>query len=233
MALIREICLDTETTGLNPLEGDRLLEVGCVELVNGKKTGCHFHYLLNPDREIPEEVINIHGITNALVANQPKFSAIAQELLDFLDNSTLVAHNASFDIKFLNFELEKAGYTSLENEIIDSLILAKNKFPGQKNSLDNLCRRYNIDNSKRTFHGALLDAELLADIYIELNGGTQKSFLDDNAFTHSPVGIRELLCRIALRKVIPTRDFSASTEELQKHDEFLKKYVKNSLWYQS
>ncbi|MDR2077547.1 MAG: DNA polymerase III subunit epsilon [Rickettsiales bacterium] len=231
--MIREICLDTETTGLYPQEGDKLIEIGCVELVDGKKTNNYFHRLINPGREVPEEAVRIHGITTDKLLDKPKFYEIADDLLNFFQDSILVAHNASFDMKFLNFEFESIGYRRISNEVVDSLMLAKSKYPGQKNSLDSLCKRYNIDNSKRIFHGALLDAELLADVYIELNGGTQKSFLNSqgDALNHSSIRIDELMAIVRNNRVLPSRNFTVDEEDLKRHSEFLEKYVKNSIWY--
>ncbi|MDR3078770.1 MAG: DNA polymerase III subunit epsilon [Rickettsiales bacterium] len=230
MVVIREICIDTETTGLDPFAGDRLIEIGCIELRDGKRTGEHFHSLINPERDVPEEAVNVHGITTEQLLGKPKFFEIVSELLDFLQDSVVIAHNSSFDMKFLNFELERIGYGKIQNEVIDSLMLAKAKFPGQKNSLDNLCRRYNIDNSKRTFHGALLDAELLADVYLELKGGTQKSFLEDGKTTpgYGSLSIGELLARVKKRKVLPSRNFRVSPEDQEKHNRFVETYLGKS-----
>ncbi|MDR2777842.1 MAG: DNA polymerase III subunit epsilon [Rickettsiales bacterium] len=226
MASTREICIDTETTGLDPYSGDRLIEIGCIELSDGRKTGEHFHRLINPEREVPGEAVNVHGITTERLLDKPKFFEIADELLEFLGDSILIAHNSSFDMKFLNFEFESIGYSKIKNEVIDSLLLAKNKFPGQKNSLDSLCRRYSIDNSKRTFHGALLDAELLADVYVELKGGTQESLLCDRETLGSgTIEIDELLRRIRKNEVLPSRNFRVSTEDQEMHDEFIRIHV--------
>ncbi|MDR1426038.1 MAG: DNA polymerase III subunit epsilon [Rickettsiales bacterium] len=223
----REICLDSETTGLDPYSGDRLIEIGCVELMDGKKTGEYFHRLVNPGREVPEEAVSVHGITTEQLLDKPKFFEIVDELLEFLKDSPLIVHNSSFDLKFLNFELEAIGHARIQNQIIDSLMLAKNKFPGQKNNLDSLCKRYNIDNSKRTFHGALLDAELLADVYRELNGGTQKSFSDygEKIFNSGPMDIDELIRKIRKKEILPSRNFRVSAEDQKKHDEFMETYV--------
>jgi DNA polymerase-3 subunit epsilon len=233
MATVREICFDTETTGLYPQEGDRLIEIGCVELIDGRKTNNYFHQLINPEREVPEEAVRIHGITTDKLLDKPKFCEIANNLLDFLQDSILVAHNASFDIKFLNFELESAGYKKISNEVIDSLLLAKTKYPGQKNSLNNLCVRYNIDNSRRVFHGALLDAELLAEVYTELNGGAQKSFLDSqNALNSGSIRIGELMDIVRNNRILPIRNFPTDEEDRRKHDELLGKYIKNNIWFE-
>lgn len=233
----REICFDTETTGLDPLKGDRLIEIGCVELIDGRRTDNYFHELVNPEREVPEEATAIHGISTEQLQDKPKFSEIVSRLLDFFGDSTLVAHNATFDMNFINFELELAGYETLKNNVVDSLLIAKNKFPGQKNNLDALCRRFGIDNSARTFHGALLDAELLADVYMELNGGAQKSLLENQQQTEENVSetatlipIEDLLREIGQHKILPSRNFRVSDEDREKHEAFLKRYIPNNLW---
>lgn len=232
MKVSREICFDTETTGLDPDNGDRLVEIGCVELIDGKRTDRFFHELINPGIDVPEESAAIHGITTEKLVGKPAFSEIADKLLEFFDDSTLVAHNAGFDIKFINYELELCGHKKLKNEVIDSLMLAKSKFPGQKNNLDALCKRYNIDNSSRTFHGALLDAELLADVYVELNGGAQKSFIEErnDSIKLNNVNIEDFLLKIKMKKVLPSRNFKVSENDLVKHDAFLEKYIPNNIW---
>lgn len=170
----RQIVLDTETTGLSPEEGHRIIEIGAVELVNLHPTGATFHAYLNPDREIPEESSRIHGITDARVAGCPRFWERAEELLAFLGEAPLVIHNAAFDLAFLNHELNLAGQPSLDGHpVVDTLAEARRRHPRQRNSLDALCRRYNVDNSHRTLHGALLDAEILADVYVAMLGGHQ------------------------------------------------------------
>lgn len=232
MITIREICFDTETTGLDPLLGDRLVEIGCIELIDGKRTSNYFHELVNPERDVPEEAVAIHGITTEQLIDKPKFPDIADKLLEFLGDSILVAHNAAFDIKFLNFELELAGRGKLENTIVDSLTLAKSKFPGQKNNLDALCKRYNIDNSARTFHGALLDAELLADVYIELNGGAQKSFIEENndIIKSNVIDMEKFLKKIKQNQILQSRNFKILESDRKNHDVFLEKYIPNNLW---
>lgn len=228
----REICFDTETTGLDPFTGDRLLEIGCIELINNKRTGNYFHEIINPERDIPEDAVRIHGISNDKVVGKPIFKDIIDKFIEFVADSPLIAHNAPFDMKFLHYEFELLGYKKLENTVIDSLLLAKEKFPGQKNNLDALCKRFNVDASARVFHGALLDAELLADVYIELNGGSQKSLIDDINVNKKAtnVNIDELLIEIKNREVLPNRNFKNNNDDIEKHNEFLAKYVKNSLW---
>lgn len=173
---MREIVLDTETTGLDPHRGDRLVEVGCVEIVNRFLTGRNFHRYLNPERDMPLEAFKVHGLSEAFLADKPLFSAVAEEFLDFIGEDTLVIHNASFDIGFLNAELKRLGRPPLAmTRVVDTLMMARRKHPGAPASLDALCSRYGIDNSRRTKHGALLDAEILAEVYAELTGGRQSS----------------------------------------------------------
>ena len=173
--MIKKIALDIETTGLNPLQGHKIVEIGCVELENNFPTGNYFQQYVNPNREMPEEAFSIHGLSNDFLSDKPIFSLVADKFLDFIKNSELVIHNAKFDVGFLNFELEFASRKNLsEFKVIDTLLLARKIFPGAANNLDSLCRRYNIDITKRKKHGALLDAELLADVFLEMNGGRQQ-----------------------------------------------------------
>jgi len=169
----REIVIDTETTGLNPLTGDRVVEIGGVELFNHVPTGRHFHKYINPERRMTEEAFQVHGLGDDFLADKPRFAEIVDEMIGFFGDATLIAHNAPFDVQFLNFELEKARRPSLGNQIIDTVTLAREKHPGARVSLDALCKHYGIDNSRRTLHGALLDSEILADVYLELIGGRQ------------------------------------------------------------
>jgi DNA polymerase-3 subunit epsilon len=169
----REIVIDTETTGLNPLTGDRVVEIGGVELFNHIPTGRHFHKYINPERQMAANAFSVHGLSDEFLRDKPLFGEIADEMLDFFGDATLIAHNAPFDVSFLNFELEKAGRPSLGNTIIDTVAVARDKHPGARISLDALCKHYGIDNSRRTLHGALLDSEILADVYLELIGGRQ------------------------------------------------------------
>jgi DNA polymerase-3 subunit epsilon len=173
--MIRSVLFDTETTGLDPLTGDRVIEVAALELVNDLPTGQHFHALIHPDRDIPEDATRIHGFTIAHLADKPRFAAVAEDLLAFLGDGKLIAHNAPFDFGFLNAEFARLGLPSLAMErMVDTLVLAKQRFPGMPNSLDALCRRFSIDLSARTTHNALLDCRLLADVYVELTGGRQR-----------------------------------------------------------
>ncbi|MCE2841825.1 MAG: DNA polymerase III subunit epsilon, partial [Novosphingobium sp.] len=171
---MREIIFDTETTGLDPRSGDRLVEIGCVEMVNRVTTGTTFHCYLNPDRDMPAAAEAVHGLSATFLSDKPRFHEKAAEFLEFIGDSMLVAHNAGFDFGFINMELEKCGLDPLGRErMIDTVALARIRHPGAKNSLDALCTRYGIDRSHRTLHGALLDAELLAQVYVELTGGRQ------------------------------------------------------------
>src|SRR6201996_610610 len=175
---MREIVLDTETTGLDPLQGDRMVEIGCIELVNRFATGRTFHCYFNPERSMPESALNVHGLTDVFLKDQPLFGDKAEEIVAFIGEAPLVAHNAMFDLGFLNAELERAGHAAVSRErMIDTLLLARRKHPGAANRLDDLCVRYTIDNSRRTKHGALLDAELLAEVYVELLGARQGQFV--------------------------------------------------------
>jgi DNA polymerase-3 subunit epsilon len=169
----REIVLDTETTGLNPLTGDRIVEIGAVELFNHIPTGKHFHHYLNPERRMSEDAFRVHGLSDDFLADKPRFAEIADEMLAFFGDATLIAHNAPFDMSFINYELEQVRRPALANTIIDTVTLAKERHPGARVSLDALCKHYGIDNSRRTLHGALLDSEILADVYLELIGGRQ------------------------------------------------------------
>ncbi len=171
---MREICLDTETTGLKPQEGHRVIEIGAVELVNHVPTGERFHVYINPERDVPEGAVKVHGLTAEFLADKPKFAEVAQDFLDFIGDAPLVIHNAEFDRGFLNWELGMLNLPQIPPEqCIDTLLMARRKWPAGPNSLDALCRRFGIDNSHRTLHGALLDAEILAEVYLELIGGRQ------------------------------------------------------------
>ena len=171
---MREIVLDTETTGFEPSEGHRIVEIGAVELLNHMPTGRNFHVYLNPERAMPKEAFEVHGLGDDFLRDKPLFRQEAQKFLDFIGDSKLVIHNASFDMKFLNWELKAHGFPTIPNaQAIDTLHIARSKFPGSPASLDALCRRFGIDNSKREKHGALLDSEILAEVYLELIGGRQ------------------------------------------------------------
>jgi DNA polymerase-3 subunit epsilon len=196
---MREIIFDTETTGLDPYQGDRLVEIGCVEIINGFPTGKSFHKYLNPERDVPEGAFKVHGLSREFLMDKPLFADVVDEFVEFIGDAPLVAHNAMFDLGFINAELERAKKPLvLRDRLVDTLMLARRRFPGGGNKLDDLCVRYNIDLSRRTKHGALLDAELLAEVYIELTGKRQTalSLLDTSVSTATNV--------IAVVKVRPT-----------------------------
>ncbi|MCB2047171.1 MAG: DNA polymerase III subunit epsilon [Novosphingobium sp.] len=225
---MREVIFDTETTGLDPGSGDRLVEIGCIEMVNRVTTGRTWHCYFNPERDMPMEAERIHGLSDAFLADKPLFAAKAQDFLDFIADSPLVAHNAGFDFGFINAELGRLGMPAVGmDRMIDTVALARARHPGAKNSLDALCTRYGIDRSHRTLHGALLDAELLAQVYVELTGGRQiglELVADiDAVVTETRVTIR------SDRTFRPARPHRASAQELAAHGEFLKT-VTAPLW---
>jgi DNA polymerase-3 subunit epsilon len=224
---MREITFDTETTGLEPKQGHRIVEIGCIELIDKVRTGNFFHAYVNPERDVPQRVVNIHGITEEFLADKPLFRKIAKNFLEFIGDSPLVIHNASFDMKFINFELERASFPEIHfSRAVDTLPMAREKFPGSKASLDALCERFGVNLSRREKHGALLDAELLADVYIALTGGTQGSmFAEEDKKT-----VISLSSLKNTREVIPPREFPVSIEELENHKEFIAKKVKGALW---
>src|SRR5208337_4821061 len=173
---MREVVLDTETTGLDPAGGDRIVEVAALELFNGSLTESKFHAYINPERDMPDSAFKVHGISQEFLRDKPKFDAIADLFIEFIGHDPIVAHNAEFDIKFLNAELERVGRAPIDNaRVVDTLTLARRKHPGVSNSLDALCARYGVDRSRRSKHGALIDSEILAEVYMELKGGRQTS----------------------------------------------------------
>ena len=227
MADIREIVLDTETTGFEPSEGHRLVEIGCVELINHLPSGRVFHEYLNPERDVPADAARIHGLTTEFLQDKPLFTEKVGDFMEFIGDAKLVIHNAAFDIKFLNAELKGAGFPTLNmKRVVDSLAMARAKFPGQPASLDALCRRFKIDNTARTFHGALLDSELLAEVYLELLGGRQHGL---GLAKESAAGSAQLNAGIK-RQDRPHRSFPPHADEIAAHEKFLEK-VKDNLWY--
>ena len=228
--MIREIVFDTETTGFG-VEEHRVLEIGCVEMLNRLPTGRTFHKYLNPERDIDFGATKVHGITNEKVANAPFFRDVVHELLDFFGDAPLVAHNAEFDYSFINMELQRCGLPPLSNPMVDTLVIARQKLPGQRHNLDSLCKFYSIDLSARTFHGALLDAQLLADVYVELHGGLQAGFDLETTTAHAAGHVLEGALAGNLAKLTgPTRAVAATPEELEAHKAFLQKYIPNSKW---
>ncbi len=227
---MREITFDTETTGLSPDNGDRIVEIGCVELINKIRTGQHFHCYVNPERDVPKGAENVHGLSTAFLSDKPKFKDVVQEFIDFIQGDTLVIHNAAFDMKFINWELKNIKIPSLDfSRTVDTLQIARDKFPGAKANLDALCRRFGIDLSKRDNHGALLDAELLADVYIELLGGKQAVMLLGGEEKEDIVAKKRAL--FSSRKYLEARAFELSEEEALSHKEFLKGLQGGGCWF--
>jgi len=225
---VREIVFDTETTGLNPVGGDRMVEIGCVEIFNRIETGRHFHAYFNPDREMPWDAEAVHGLSNIFLSDKPRFAEKVDQLLEFIADSPLVAHNASFDFGFLNFELQNCGRPSVcMSRMIDTLTLARSRHPGAKHSLDALCMRFGIDRSRRVKHGALLDAQLLAQVYVELTGGRQIGLglvADTGAISVGQFG-----GPVTIREPRSPRPHHAAAEELERHRAFIALLV-NPLW---
>lgn len=219
---MRQIVLDTETTGLEPKQGHRIIEIGCVEIINRRKTNKHYHQYINPDREIDEGAYNVHGISNEFLADKPRFKQIAQEFINFIRDSELIIHNAPFDVGFLDHELRKLGikWGKIEHfcTVTDTLTMAREKHPGQKNNLDVLCKRYEIDNSKRDLHGALLDAQILSDVYLAMTGGQEAlalgSMEEEEAAEQNAIKLNN-----ENRKPLPI--IQLSEEELAAHEKYL------------
>jgi len=237
---MRQIVLDTETTGLETSQDHRIIEIGCVELVGRKLTGRHYHQYVNPQRKVDVGAMEVHGITDQFLEDKPLFETVAREFLEFVDGADLVIHNAPFDVGFINHEIAKlnGAYQAIESgcRIIDTLALARQKHPGQKNNLDALCKRYGVDNSQRDLHGALLDAEILADVYLLMTGGQVNLNISgqqasDGGQDNSRSGIRRLAQdRQSLRVV------TASREEIERHQQKLEAINKSSgncLWMSS
>ncbi len=218
---MRQIVLDTETTGLEVSQGHRIIEIGCVELVNRKLTGNHYHQYINPEREVDQGAIEVHGITNEFLADKPLFAVIAREFFDFVRGADLVIHNASFDIGFLDAELKRldGGFAPLAEVcgVTDTLAMARSRHPGQRNTLDALCTRYDVDNSQRDLHGALLDAEILADVYLAMTGGQTALQLSESSGESEGRAPAESIVRLpGTRKALPV--IKASPEELAAHE---------------
>jgi DNA polymerase III subunit epsilon len=225
----REIVLDTETTGLDPLSGHRIVEIGCIELLGGTRSGKFFHSYFNPERDVPDEAYRVHGLSLEFLIGKPVFAEKVEELLEFVADSRLVIHNAVFDMRFLNAELERLGFAALEAaRAIDTVTMARKKFPGSPANLDALCKRFNIDLSARTKHGALLDAELLAEVYVELLGGRQAMLSLD------PLAGQEILINaeaLARKEALTAREFAPTSEELEAHARMLAQ-LKKPVWTQ-
>ena len=223
----REIILDTETTGLDPNSGHRVMEIGCVEVIGGIRSGKFFHSYLNPERDMPDEATRIHGLTNEFLRDKPIFAEKVEEFLTFIAEDMLVIHNAGFDLRFVNAELARLGFAPLPAiRAVDTVLLARQKFPGAPASLDALCKRFEIDLSARSKHGALLDAELLAEVYLELTGGRQAALALDVGAT-AGLAVMASISPV----VLPARAFPPSSEELAAHAVLLG-VLKNPLWLQ-
>ncbi len=223
--MTRAVLFDTETTGLDPLTGDRVIEIAALELEGDLPTGRSFHRLLHPERDIPDEVVRIHGITLDHVRDAPKFIEVAEELLEFLGDGPLIAHNAGFDFGFLDAEFARSGHPALDRgRMIDTLVLAKQRFPGMPNSLDALCRRFAIDLSERTHHNALLDCRLLAEVYVELTGGRQRGFsLDEEGQSEIAVAVYQAITGRTPRPIL------VDDRELAVHAAFVAR-LKEPVW---
>jgi DNA polymerase III subunit epsilon len=225
---MREIVLDTETTGLDPYQGHRMVEIGCIELVNGIPSGQSFHRYLNPERDMPAEAQAVHGLTAEFLRDKPPFTEILEDLLAFIGDAPIVAHNAAFDLGFLNAELERAGKPLVARErLIDTLMLARRRHPAGPNRLDDLCVRYGIDNSHRTTHGALLDAQLLAEVYLELIGARQASLVLVEAVTGGAGGdTGAAAIRVRPQPLLPR----LTADERAAHLAFLATLGENAVW---
>jgi len=224
---MRQIVLDTETTGLSAEGGDRIIELGCVELYARKLTGNNLHFYFNPERDSHEDALKVHGISNEFLRDKPKFAQLAEDILHYLGDAELIIHNAAFDIGFLNKELERVGKKPLKayvSNVIDTLAMAKEMFPGKRNSLDALCDRLEVDNSGRTLHGALLDAELLADVYINMTRGQEALLIDVG---EAPGQLQSMMVSVDLSQyALPV--LSANAQELVAHEDVLAQLDKSS-----
>ena len=223
---MREIVFDTETTGLDPYQGDRLVEIGCVELLNGFPTGNSFHFYLNPERDMPEAAFNVHGLSAEFLKDKPLFADICEDFLTFVADAPLIAHNAMFDLGFINAELERCKRPLLQRErLVDTLMLARRRYPAGPNSLDHLCARFSIDTSRRTKHGALLDAELLAEVYVELTGKRQARL----GLIDAPIAVaQEVVVTLRIR---PAPLASRITDaELEAHRAFVATLGEKAIW---
>lgn len=224
--MTREIVLDTETTGVNPASGHRIVEIGCVELKGTLPTGNNYHVYLNPERNMPEEAFRVHGLSNEFLSDKPLFSQVVDDFVGFLADSPLVIHNAAFDMGFINAELERLGFAALPmSRSIDTVLMARKKFPGSPANLDALCRRFEIDLSARTKHGALLDAELLAEVYLELMGGRQAALRLGGKSEET----QQTSQKVAERVYREARNFPVSEDELECHAKMVAE-MKEALW---
>ncbi len=232
---MRQVVLDTETTGIDPKKGHRIIEIGCVEMIDRKLTGNHFHVYINPEREVEEEAISVHGITNEFLADKPLFKDVADGFMNFIKGAELVIHNAPFDVGFMDHEFRandrhlgsNLGLTADHCTVLDTLVLAREKHPGQKNNLDALCKRYGIDNSHRELHGALLDAEILADVYLMMTGGQTSLLLaeDSSSTGNSSTGSKASIDVSSMNLIT----VAASAQEIEAHNSFMTK-ISEPIW---
>lgn len=232
---MRQVVLDTETTGIDPLQGHRIIEIGCVELENRRFTGNTYHQYINPEREVESEAIEVHGITNEFLIDKPKFTDVVEEFIQFISGAELIIHNAPFDVGFLNHEFKlcdnKLGKISGYSAVLDTLVMARKRYPGQRNSLDALCKRLGVDNSKRELHGALLDAEILADVYLLMTGGQIALSLEEGAESAGDEPTQKIVCLPAERPRLKV--IKADESEQASHSSQLEKIKQASsvcLW---
>lgn len=229
--MMREIVLDTETTGMDPYEADRIVEIGCVECINHIPTGKTYHVYINPERDMPAEAAAVHGLTEEFLKDKPVFAQIYADFLEFIGDAKLVIHNAAFDMKFINHHLQEMGAPIIpQSRVIDSLLMARQKFPGSPASLDALCKRFNIDNSNRTLHGALLDSELLAEVYLELLGGRQTGLLLESENEISTDANGHAIEIKSNKPVRPPRIFDIPESENAAHRAMIETLGENALW---
>jgi DNA polymerase III subunit epsilon len=226
---MREIVLDTETTGLDPADGHRVLEIGAVEIVHQSLTGKVFHTLINPERDVPQDAVRVHGHSSAVLKEKPVFASIVDDFLAFIGDSKLVIHNADFDVRFMNAELARLGLATIDmDRVVDTLALARKKHPGAPNSLDALCDRYRIDRSRRVRHGALLDAEILVEVYCELTGGRQRSLLLGDALGEADVRVVAIAPRTSPR---PLRISLIEHAEVNAHAHYIETFGRDAVWF--
>ena len=226
---MREVVLDTETTGLDPTDGHRVLEIGAVEIVHQSLTGKVFHTLINPERDVPQDAVRVHGHSSAVLKEKPVFASIVDGFLAFIGDSKLVIHNADFDVRFMNAELARLGLATIDmDRVVDTLALARKKHPGAPNSLDALCDRYRIDRSRRVRHGALLDAEILVEVYCELTGGRQRSLLLGDALGEADIRVVAVAPRSSPR---PQRISQIEDTEENAHVRFIESFGRDAVWF--
>jgi DNA polymerase III subunit epsilon len=229
---MRQIVLDTETTGLEPSQGHRIIEIGCVEMINRRLTGNNYHQYLQPDREIDEGAQAVHGISNQFLADKPRFTDIVKDFIEYLDGAELIIHNAPFDVGFIDHELKLAGpeYGKVVTycTVIDTLLMARKMRPGKKNNLDVLCKEFDVNNAHRDLHGALLDAELLSEVYLRMTGGQSKLSLDSEETAKSSSG--EVMVKKLSADRKPIKIISANDEEMQAHQAIMDKMGEAALW---